>query len=93
MLSRDSYKIIQVSRCIFSNISEKFVTFLSSHIIQTQKKGRAVFMLLKLLRLQTHLGAENLCVAKKKPKGFMVAKNSDPIFINTISQNVKIYYY
>ena len=94
LLSRDSYKIIQVSRCIFSNISEKFVTFLSSHIIKTQKKqGRAVFMLLKLLRLQTHLGAENLCVAKKKPKGFMVAKISDPIFIYTISHNVKIYNY
>ena len=49
-------------------------------------------MLLKLLKLQTHLGAENLCVAKK-PKGFMVAKNSDPMFKNTISHNVKIYYY
>ena len=35
-------------------------------------------MLLKLLKLQTHFGAENLCVAKK-PKGFMVAKNSDPM--------------
>ena len=49
-------------------------------------------MLLKLLRLQTHLGAENLCVAKK-PKGFMVAKISDPIFIYTTSHNVKIYNY
>ena len=49
-------------------------------------------MLLKLLKLQTHLGAENLCVAKK-PKGFKVAKNSDRMFKNTISHNVKIYYY
>ena len=56
------------------------------------KKRRDVFMLLKLLKLQTHLGAENLCAAKK-PKGFMVAQNSDPMFINTISHNVKIFYY
>ena len=81
-----------MSKCIFSIISEKFVTFLSSHIMNIHKKRRDVFMLLKLLKLQTHLGAENLCVAKK-PKGFMVAKNSDPIFINTISHNVKIYNY
>ena len=67
-----------MSKCIFSIISEKFVTFLSSHIMNIHKKRRDVFILLKLLKLQTHFGAENLCVAKK-PKGFMVAKNSDPM--------------